>query len=263
MKAPTQLQQPGRLPGNVVFLHTNSGCATDFKTLFDHDLSQRNLWSFDLPGHGGLARSSEPEGSFSVEEHLQSLTDHISPLTGDVLLVGISFGGHLAMEILPRLEKVKGVIISGSPPLRKPPNFAEAYLEVPGIDAFFRREVNGHELHDLFGRLMPQSDEIEPMRKQFQATVPRVRPSIAEDLNRGAFGDEVDYLRWFTGPKVFIHPNDDPVPNMAYVSGLDAGLQIAEIPHGGHFPHLDCPEEVARIVAQVANDTFSRSPKNG
>ena len=56
---------------------------------------------------------------------------------GNVILVGHSLGGHLAIEIAEKIDNLKGLIIIGTPPVKKPMNLEEAFLPIQEIQTFF------------------------------------------------------------------------------------------------------------------------------
>ena len=51
-------------------------------------------------------------------------------------MVGNSLGGHLAMEIASSIKRLKGLVIFGAPPVKKPINFSDAFLQCDALSCF-------------------------------------------------------------------------------------------------------------------------------
>jgi pimeloyl-ACP methyl ester carboxylesterase len=70
----------------------------------------------------------------------------------DVVLVGWSLGGHVALEAVENIPGCKGVLIYGTPPLAFPPDMAAAFLPNPAMGAAFNPQLSEAEMHGFEAR---------------------------------------------------------------------------------------------------------------
>lgn len=95
----------------ILCLHGHPGTGrcmsvfTDFLSPHFHTLAP------DLRGYG----RSRPQGPFTMEQHLEDLSDIVLSLDQPCLLLGWSLGGILAMELaLKHPERIKGLVLVGT-----------------------------------------------------------------------------------------------------------------------------------------------------
>jgi pimeloyl-ACP methyl ester carboxylesterase len=62
----------------------------------------------------------------------------------NVILVGWSLGGHIAIEMLLRSERIKGIVITGTPPVDFPDQIDKAFTFGPAgwKDAYAARKLH-------------------------------------------------------------------------------------------------------------------------
>ena len=96
----------------IILLHGNSSAAAAFTEQFAEFGEHYRLLALDLPGHGQSSAIAAAQYSFAgfadtLIEFIEQLQLH------DVVLVGHSLGGHAALEALPQLANVRGVVLLG------------------------------------------------------------------------------------------------------------------------------------------------------
>ena len=126
----------GSKKGTIVCLHGNSSSLIVFHPLFKSKLLDYSIISFDLPGHGDSIEKYKNHSNFSISFFKENLIKCINSIDDDILLVGNSLGGHLAIEISEEIKRLKGLLIFGSPPVKKPINFEEAFLPVAALQTY-------------------------------------------------------------------------------------------------------------------------------
>ena len=123
------ISKEGKNKGTIVFIHGNSSSSNVFSEVLNEKLIGCSLIAIDLPGHGDSLDNHFEDFSF---ENLKSIcTNFINTIDGDILIYGNSFGGNIAIEIAKDINNLKGLIIAGTPPVKKPLNLLEAYLPLP------------------------------------------------------------------------------------------------------------------------------------
>ena len=103
----------------VIFLH---GHCTN-KTFFSAQMNATRLGAYrkiclDLPGYGKSDPPKEPEKVYSFPGFAHIVKEVLTRLDlQNVVVVGWSLGGHIAMELLTCDSQIKGILITGAPPI--------------------------------------------------------------------------------------------------------------------------------------------------
>jgi len=118
----------------LICLHGNSGSCKDFYKVFHLLGNKYRIIAFDLPGHGkstSVINNDSKEKIYSFPGYASAMAKAIKALKIDNFFVlGVSLGGHNALSLLamqnsenvdPEFKeisnKIKGAIITGTPPL--------------------------------------------------------------------------------------------------------------------------------------------------
>jgi pimeloyl-ACP methyl ester carboxylesterase len=103
----------------VLLIHGNSTCRGVYKHQMQSKLAEKyRLIAIDLPGHGESSDAPDfmitytrPGLASAVVELLQKME------INELVIFGWSLGGHIAVELMPKLPKLKGIMITGTPPV--------------------------------------------------------------------------------------------------------------------------------------------------
>ena len=139
----------------VLLIHGNSAC----KEIFQHQMAapltdQYRMIAVDLPGHGG----TDPDANPDFDPHKTYTMKGYAGVMGEVLgdlgiteaaVLGWSLGGHVALEMVPQFAGVKGVLITGTPPLsHDPEEAATAFLPHPHMALTGKEVLDEREIED-------------------------------------------------------------------------------------------------------------------
>ncbi len=91
----------------------------------------------DLPGHGSSVKGYDNEADFYMHSYCKVLLKLIASIDDDILLVGNSLGGHIAIEIAEDIKRLKGLVIFATPPVKKPLNLEDAFLPIVEFQTLF------------------------------------------------------------------------------------------------------------------------------
>jgi proline iminopeptidase len=219
-------------------------------------------------------RGTLPSGGgppYAIEAHLQDAVGVLDAFEiPRAWVVGHSWGGHLALHLaVAHAERLLGVVCIDP---------IGAYFDVfADLDATLRRglapetvarlddiearrrvaDVTEDELVERFTILWPRyfADPSSPTAASpvthcgVEASIDANR-SLGEHFQRRTLAQglpEVDL------PALFVHGELDPVPTASSTgtAALIPGARVELIPECGHFPWLERPGEVARIVATM------------
>jgi pimeloyl-ACP methyl ester carboxylesterase len=248
----------------VVFIHGNSLDADLFGEQFaDPGLENYHLIAIDLPGHGSSRRSENPEKDYSVGRYIYILNEFLQEKKiQEAIFVGHSLGGHLCIHLSEIFPHVKGMLITGTPPLKFPPNIQEAFLPNPAIGNGFKPDLTPGELHALTELyLMESSPVFDRVKATIETTDPLVRPFIGKSIGTDINNSEVEMLKSSDYPLAIFHGKHESVANLEYIQNQNFnlwrnGVQI--IPGSNHLPFLENPSAFNKLLANFLDDIFKK-----
>lgn len=228
----------------VVFVHGNSSSATSFdqiKTSFD-------VRTISLIGHDGRKRE-EYSINLAVSDLVGQLKDEEA-----ICLVGHSLGGHICIDAVPSLTCVKGLILAGTPPLKKPINFENAFLPNPSLGFSLTESYDINEMDSLFSTLVENQEVVPEILKDFVKTDGRFRKALSDTLDQ--FEDEVAILKSLNLPILFLNGASENIVNLDYVQEIaalcDGDFRLIE--QARHYPHMENPQAFSETVEDFLND---------
>jgi len=244
----------------ILFIHGNSLDADLFAKQFtDPGLENYRLIAIDMPGHGNSQRSENPEKDYSVGRYIHILNEFLhQKKIQEVLLVGHSLGGHLCIHLAEIFTKVKGLLITGTPPLKFPPNIGEAFLPNPVIANAFKPDLSPMELEDLTrAYLSEDSSFFDKVKATIETTDPLVRPFIGKSIGTDIVRSEVEILKNNDFPLVIFHGEHEKVVNLEYIQKQNFNSwknEVQVIPGSSHLPFLENPSSFNKLLVDFVND---------
>lgn len=203
----------------------------------------------DLPGHG-LASMPTP---FSLEQATLAL-DRALAEGGDepVILVGHSLGGLVAAaEALRSPRRVRGLILIETALKPQVPESQRAAL-LAELDRDYENFV--HEAYRGFGRDSAQGERLWREVAQLDPAMvkPWIRLAFIADLS-GQIRDLLPPLYAVLAERSW--PRDEPWSEVAAELGYEGvpQMRVKRLEGCGHFPMIDRPEDVARLIERFAD----------
>lgn len=243
-------EYPQNKKTNLVFIHGNSLDKSSFR--YQKDI-ESNLYFLDLIGHGNSSHSENPAENYNLPFYGELVADFIQKKElKNVVLVGHSLGGHVAIHALEFLSNVKGLFLFGTPPLRFPPNIPEAFLpsEIGGL--FYQPDISREQAMAM-ASLLDSEDAANEIVSSILNTDPNCRSHLLASVGEGKIRNEVDILQ-STQIKIFLGIGaKDRLVNRAYLNSLmDLNLfehRIHEF-DAGHCPQLTNPSAFNSLLNQ-------------
>lgn len=215
----------------LVLLH-GSGCdSADWDAVVRALPGDVGTVRLDFRGHG---RSDVPNEPFTIEDlagDVVALVDHLA--VRQVVLVGHSLGGMVAMSAAARSSRVAGLVLF------------EGWTSLQASEAFTGER--------FYGRLDRPS--IEAIRQKSVQTQERFAPTVWNGLwaSIRAF-DGLPYLRTATIPVLEVYGEmgkTDSTLDLLMIPDNPA-IRVLWIPDAGHYVPHEQPEEVARVCREAA-----------
>ena len=202
----------------------------------------------DLPGHGSAA-----DTPFSLDAAAESVRRTIDDLGGRAVLVGLSLGGYVAMEVAARWpERVAGLVLAG------------ATAEPVGPRSLLYRGLAA-----IFG-ILPEPFLDRVNRWYFRALFP---PEISEPLIAGGFHFRggavalealvgelfVPRLARYEGPVLILTGEFDLLFRLSSRRFADAAANARRVllPRATHLTNLDQPEMFTTAVRRFVREAVA------
>ena len=256
MKLKTYFKQ--KTKQTIVFIHGNSSSAKVFDPILNSDIKYSTL-SFDLLGHGDSPRSNNIK-DYSILNQNRLSIELINSIEGDKILVGNSLGGHIALEIADEIKKLKGLVIFGTPPVKKPLNLEEAFSPNDASPVFFTENPELQQIENAF-KIANKNPKIHDLLvKDFLKSDPKVRVEIVNDASSYIiFKNEYNIFKDLNIPKLILQGEFEPLVNLEYISKLaeESNCDLKIVEDCGHYISIEKPIEFERIIKEFSEKCFN------
>lgn len=242
---------------HIVFLHGNSSSSKVFQNVVDADLPYTML-AFDLPGHG-LSEFSENISDYSFDNYKKLTLAKIKLLTGNVILVGNSLGGHIVIEIAEKVPNLKGVIIMGTAPVKSPLNLEEAITPNDALPVFMNDNPSDADICKAVMISTCQKNSHKLLIDDFYQTDGKIRSAIALDLTHGRLGNEYEIFTKLNCHKMIIQGRQEPTVNALYLEVLatKSKTKLVYLEKCGHYPSIEQPEQFIQLLKEFSETCFN------
>ena len=254
------LRIAGKEKGVIVFIHGNSSSSDVFENILNSSLVNQTKIAVQLPGHKGNLADYHNLEDFSMKAYCDELIPMLNNLNEDILLVGNSLGGHIAIEISKKIKRLKGLVIFGSPPLKKPANFAEAFLPLPELQTFFTKNPTDNEIEMAAKVAVYNKDYYLKIVEDFKIANPLVRAAIGNDSAENKLANEFEIFTSLNISKFIIAGEFDPSPSLDYLQVVknecNCKCEVIVLNDCGHYPSLERPNEFSKTLKEIVEQVF-------
>jgi pimeloyl-ACP methyl ester carboxylesterase len=209
-------------------------------------------WRVLVPRHPGFGGSERPDGFRSVHDLAYLYLDLIEQQRlGEVIIVGSSFGGWIALEMCVRsVERIGRVVL----------------IDSLGVKFGGREERDIADIYALPAAELLRRTFFDPVRAapDYSQLDDTEAGSIARDRAATALYGWRPYMhdpalgRWLHRvrvPTLIVWGESDGIVTAAYGEKLCRSLpdaRLALIPEAGHYPQIERPEAVADAIERFA-----------
>ncbi|MFX1376383.1 MAG: alpha/beta fold hydrolase [Promethearchaeota archaeon] len=238
---------------SVLLIHGNSLSSKSFNKQLEGSLGKRfRLIAIDLPGHGDSAPAIDPRETYSLPGYAKIVVSALEQLEfSNLVLVGHSLGGHIALELIDMLVDLKGVFIFGTPPLGIPPAVNQAYLDPRFNPSLLIKE--GEEVPQMF-------------IDDFNNTDPKARNYMMRNTAKNNFKDEIEIVSSMKIPLAIIHGTCDRLINLDYINKIELPTlwknKVHIIENSGHSPQWETPDEFNSILREFLENLMKKNNTN-
>jgi pimeloyl-ACP methyl ester carboxylesterase len=214
------VEESGQGGLSVLLIHGNSSCRGVFRHQMQGPLAENHrLIAFDLPGHGESSDAPDPMRTYT-RPGLAEATLELLEKTGvtEAVVFGWSLGGHIGMELIPRFPGMRGLMVSGSPPVSGN-NLAQGFNPSPHMAAAGKEKPSQAEIEDFIRTIFGESAEpflLETMAR----TDGRFRKRLFEAAREGAGIDQRQVVESSPVPLAVVSGADDPLVKLDYLDSV-------------------------------------------
>lgn len=251
--------------GPALFLiHGNSSCKEIFAPQLESDLKDEcRLIAMDLPGHGMSSDASDPDNTYHVQGYAKIALEVIAALgLPSVAIYGWSLGGHIGIEMIEMDPAIKGLMITGTPPVGfKGDELITGFLpsdhmSLTGQEHFTEEEVQLYAAETGGTDAPPKPFMIDAVRR----TDGRARRIMIDSFNQGVGAGERQIVETSKVPLAIV--NGDPEPfvdndvlkDIAYANLWENKIHL--LPGLGHAPFWVDPKAFNPYLSRFIKDVL-------
>lgn len=251
----------GKKKGTIVFIHGNSSSSEVFTEIMNSSKITQSKLALDLPGHGKSIDSYTDEADFSMASYSEKIISVINQINDDILICGNSLGGHIAIEVSEKIPRLKGLVIFGTPPFKKPLNFEEVFIPMPELQIYISEYAKDIEIETAVNTIVFNKKIIEPFINSYKATNPLIRKALAKDFAETRWANQFEIFTNLKIPKFIITGSYDTCIKIEYllevVNKCQATCELISINDCGHYPSIEKPEEFIDNIKYITDKVFT------
>lgn len=247
----------------ILLIHGNSSCKEVFSgQLAAPELGAWRIVALDLPGHGASSDAADPDRSYTFAGYA-GMVEEAAAILGleRPVVFGWSLGGHIALEMIGRGFAARGVMISGTPPVK---------AELEALMAGFNIDPNAE---NLTGKRDFTEDDViayathtagvngavDPhLLAMCRRTDGRAREIMFGSVVQGQGLDEREIVATTTIPLAVVNGVDDVFIRPDYFDGLMWSSLwpegVVRLEGAAHAPFLQQPEKFNALLVKFASN---------
>lgn len=245
----------------ILLIHGNSSCKEVFsRQLSAPELSGFRLVAIDLPGHGESEDAADPAASYTFGGYAGMAREAAQALGLDRPVVfGWSLGGHIALEMIGGGFDARGVMISGTPPVKPELESLMAGFNIdPSAENLTgKRDFTEDDALAYATHTSAVSGVLDPhLLAMCKRTDGRARETMFGSVVMGQALDEREIVATTSVPLAIVNGVDDVFIQAGYFDDLAFSSLwpdgVVRVEGAGHAPFLQQPQRFNALLAKFA-----------
>jgi len=245
----------GKGAQTIIFIHGNSMSSKIWEKQLSSDaLAGYRLLALDLPGHGDSSHSTDPDNNYNVLFYAEIIAAFITETTAqNVILVGHSLGGNVAIETLTLIKDYKGCIQIASSIINNAAQLSETFLPNPALPCFFTADYIEDDVQKFADAVKGINNPPLPdfVTEDYRKTDKNCRSYLAKSVGENKLSDELGILQKATAPILLAIGAEDQLVSKDYLKNLSLnkwGNQVFEIAGAGHCAQYENADDFNAIL---------------
>ncbi len=248
----------------VLMIHGNSSCKEVFRNQMQGAIGAKyRCIAFDLPGHGASSDAYDPENVYTIPGYAALAVELMEKLGAErYAVLGWSLGGHVGIDMLPKTDRIAGLMISGTPPVGKEDGaLAKGFLPSEHMGLAGQLDFTDAEA-DAYARA---TAGVNAPYEDFLGAAVRRTDGRARERMIGAFGagfgeSQTEIVATNPTPLAIVNGADEPFANNEFTKAAPyANLwegQVHLLPGLGHAPFWEAPKTFDPILERFLADVL-------
>jgi pimeloyl-ACP methyl ester carboxylesterase len=242
----------------VLLIHGNSFCRGVFRHQLQGRLAESHrLIAFDLPGHGQSSNAPDPTRSYTGPSLAEAAVELLEKLgVTEAIVFGFSAGGHIGIEMVPRFLGMRGLMITGTPPVGRN-NMAQGFNTSAPLGVAGKQDLSESEIEAFVQAIFGES--AEPfLREAVRRADGRFRKRVFEAARAGDGVDQRLIVESSPVPLAVVNGGADRVVNLDYFDTVAyANLwegHCHRLAGLGHAPFWEAPGDFNPVLERFVRD---------
>jgi pimeloyl-ACP methyl ester carboxylesterase len=248
------VEENGRGEIPVLLIHGNSFCRGVFRHQLQGSLAKNHrLIAFDLPGHGESSDAPDPIRTYTRPGLADATVELLEKLrVSEAIVFGWSLGGHIGIEMFSRFPGMRGLMISGAPPVSSN-QMSQGFNMSPQRGVASKQELSKAEIDAFVENIFGESAEAF-LRDAVARTDGRFRKRLFEAAHAGEGVDQRLTVESSRVPLAVVNGGADLIVNLDYFDTV----AYANLWNGrchrlcglGHVPFWEAPDDFNPVFEQ-------------
>ncbi len=263
-QADLRLSESSGLGMPILMIHGSGSSRAVFARQFDSPLADAHrLIAFDLPGHGGSSDAHDPATAYTIAGLARSAGELLDRLAiRRAIVFGWSLGGHVAMELASFHPAVRGLMLTGAPPVSK-----GLFGMLRGFHAHWDMLLASKKIYserdaERFETLCFGDSAGPTFRQAILRTDGRLRATVTRSMMSGDGADQRQVVEQAAFPVAIVNGENDPFVRLSYFEALHYGAlweHCHVVPGVGHAPFWERPDLFNPMLSRFADAVEAQS----
>jgi pimeloyl-ACP methyl ester carboxylesterase len=248
---------------SIIFIHGNSACKEVFQRQMESNLLKKyHLLSLDLIGHGDSDDSKIPQNDYTLRSYAQLLNEIVEHMKlTEIILVGWSLGGHIAIEALSQGMIARGLVLCGTPPVGGSLEYLGLAFKSEDVMELTGKEILSHQEVDTYSSAIMGG--VKLVSKKISQAVARTdgktRSVMLNDFAQNcAYYNQQSFIETWTNPIAVLQGDNDAFLQLDFLDNLNwKNLWHGEVVYFkgiGHAPFWEAPDKFNVILSEFFDD---------